>query len=138
VKTLAARRLAARLPAVLLSAGDLARVKQTARRRRRYVAMPSSSSSAAATPPAAASSEETLSSLMVEELRAGDSVDFGVSQMTSARVQDMQRLGYFGGGVARAPGTEEVPEPVTPGFRRQTECEPCTCQDQLFTYTAVT
>jgi hypothetical protein len=36
-----------------------------------------------------------------------------------------------------------VPRPgqvrfVTPGFRRQTECEPCTCQDQLFTYTAVT
>jgi hypothetical protein len=29
-------------------------------------------------------------------------------------------------------------EHVTPGFRRQTECEPCTCQDQLFTYTAVT
>jgi hypothetical protein len=28
--------------------------------------------------------------------------------------------------------------PVTPGFRRQNECEPCTCQDQLFTYTAVT
>jgi hypothetical protein len=26
-------------------------------------------------------------------------------------VQDMQRLGYFGGGVARAPGTKEVPEP---------------------------
>jgi hypothetical protein len=79
--------------------------------------MPSSSSSAAATPPAdssppaAASSEETLSSLMAEELRAGDSVNFGVSRMSSARVQDMQRLGYFGGGVARAPGTEEVPEP---------------------------
>ena len=86
-------------------------MKQTARRRRRYVAMPSSSSSATATPPAAASSEETLSSVMVEELRAGDSVDFGVSRMTSARVEDMQRLGYFGGGVARAPGTEEVPEP---------------------------
>ena len=47
----------------------------------------------------------------VEELRAGDSVEFGVSRMTSARVEDMQRLGYFGGGVARAPGTEEVPEP---------------------------
>ena len=110
-------RLAARLPSLLLFAGDLARVKQTARRRRRYVAMPTSSSSAAATPPAgssppaAASSEETLSSLMVEELRAGDSVEFGVSRMTSARVEDMQRLGYFGGGVARAPGTEEVPEP---------------------------
>jgi hypothetical protein len=28
--------------------------------------------------------------------------------------------------------------PVTPGFRRQTECEPCTCQDQQFTYTTVT
>jgi hypothetical protein len=27
---------------------------------------------------------------------------------------------------------------VTPGFRRQTECEPCMCQDQQFTYTAVT
>jgi hypothetical protein len=27
---------------------------------------------------------------------------------------------------------------VTPSFRRQTECEPCTCQDQQFTYTAVT
>ena len=48
---------------------------------------------------------------MVEELRAGDSVDFGVSRMTSARVEDMHWLGYFGGGVARAPGTEEVPEP---------------------------
>jgi hypothetical protein len=31
--------------------------------------------------------------------------------MSSVRVQDMQRLGYFGGGVARVPGTEEVPEP---------------------------
>jgi hypothetical protein len=27
---------------------------------------------------------------------------------------------------------------VTPSFRRQTECEPCTCQDQQFTYTTVT
>ena len=110
-KTLAARRLAARLPAVLLFAGDLARVKQTARRRRRYVAMPTSSSSAVATPPADASSEETLSTLAAGELRAGDTVDFGVSWMSSVRVQDMQQLGYFGGGVARAPGTEEVPEP---------------------------
>jgi hypothetical protein len=104
-------RLAARLPSLLLFAGDLARVKQTARRRRRYVAMPTSSSSAAATPPADASSEETLSTLAAEELRAGDTVDFGVSRMSSVRVQDMQRLGYFGGGVARVPGTEEVPEP---------------------------
>jgi hypothetical protein len=103
--------LAARLPSLLLFAGDLARVKQTARRRRRYVAMPTSSSSAAATPPADASSEETLSTVAAEELRAGDTVDFGVSRMSSVRVQDMQQLGYFGGGVARVPGAEEVPEP---------------------------
>jgi hypothetical protein len=103
--------LAARLPSLLLLVGDLARVKQTARRRRRYVAMPSSSSSAAATPPAGASSEETLSYVAAKELRAGDTVEFGVSRMSSVRVQDMQQLGYFGGGVARVSGAEEVPEP---------------------------
>jgi hypothetical protein len=27
---------------------------------------------------------------------------------------------------------------VTSGFRRQTECEPCTCQDQKLTYTTIT
>jgi hypothetical protein len=95
---------------LLLFAGDLACVKQTARRRRRYVAMPTSSS-AAATPPADASSEETLSTVAAEELRASDTVDFGASRMSSVRVQDIQQLGYFGSGVARVPGTEEVPEP---------------------------
>jgi hypothetical protein len=103
--------LPARLPSLFLFAGDLARVKQIARRRRRYVAMPTSSSSAAATPPTDVSSEETLSAVAAEALRAGDTVDFGVSRMSSVRVQDMQQLGYFGGGVARVPGTEEVPEP---------------------------
>jgi hypothetical protein len=73
--------------------------------------MPTSSSSVADTPPAAASSEETLSNVAAEELHAGDTVEFGVSRMSSVRVQDMQQLGYFGGGVARVPGTEEVPEP---------------------------
>jgi hypothetical protein len=73
--------------------------------------MPTSSSSAAATPPADASSEGTPSTLVAKELRAGDTVDFGVSRMSSVRVQDMQRLGYFGGGVARVSGTEKVPEP---------------------------
>jgi hypothetical protein len=102
--------LAARLPSLLLLVGDLARVKQTTRRRRRYVAMASSSSSAAATPPTDASSEETLSNVAAEELRAGDTVEFGVSRMSSVRVQDMQQLGYFGGRVARVPGTE-VPKP---------------------------
>jgi hypothetical protein len=101
---------AARLPSLLLLVGDLARVKQTARRRRRYIAMPSSSSSVANTPPAGASSEETLSNVAVEELRAGDIVEFGVSRMSSVRVQDMQQLGYFDGGVARVLGMEEVPE----------------------------
>jgi hypothetical protein len=102
---------AARLLSLLLLIGDLARVKQTARRRRRYVAMSSSSSSVADTPPVGASSEETLSNVAAEELRAGDTVEFGVSRMSSVRVQDMQQLGYFGGGVARVPGTKEVPEP---------------------------
>jgi hypothetical protein len=103
--------LAARLPSLLVLVGDLARVKQTARRRRWYVAMPSSSSSAADTPPAGVSSEETLSNVAAEELCTGDIVEFGVSRMSSVCVQDMQQLGYFGGGVARVPGAEEVPEP---------------------------
>jgi hypothetical protein len=62
-------------------------------------------------PPADASSEETLSHVAAEELRAGDTVEFEVSRMSSVRVQDMQQLGYFGGGVGRVPGAEEVPEP---------------------------
>jgi hypothetical protein len=90
--------------------GDLAHVKQTARRRRRYVAMSSSSSSAVDTPPAGASSEDTLSNMAVEELQPGDAVEFGVSRMSSVHVQDMQQLGYFGSGVGRVPGAEEVPE----------------------------
>jgi hypothetical protein len=100
----------ARLLSLLLLVGDLARVKQTARRRRWYVAMPSSSSYAADTPPTSALSEDTLSNVAVEELRPGDTVEFGTSRMSSVRVQDMQQLGYFGGGVARVPGAEEVPE----------------------------
>jgi hypothetical protein len=27
---------------------------------------------------------------------------------------------------------------LAPGFGRQTECEPCTCQDHKLTYTAIT
>jgi hypothetical protein len=103
--------LAAHLPSLLLLVEDLARVKQTARRRRRYVAMPSSSSSTADTPPAGASFEETLNNVVAEELLTSDTVEFGVSRMSLVRVQDMQQLGYFGGGVARVPGAEEVPEP---------------------------
>jgi hypothetical protein len=101
----------ARLPSLLLFVGDLARVKQTARRRRRYVAMPSSSSSAVTTPTAEASSEDTSGTVAAAELRPGDTVEFSVSRMSSVRVQDMQQLGYFGGGVGRVSGAEEVPEP---------------------------
>jgi hypothetical protein len=73
--------------------------------------MPSSSSSTANTPPADASSEDTLSNVAAEELCPGDTVEFGISWISSVRVQDMQQLGYFGSGVGRVPGAEEVPEP---------------------------
>jgi hypothetical protein len=96
---------------LLLLVGELARVKQTARRRRRYVAMPSSSSSAADTLPAGASSEDTLSNVAAEELHPSDTVEFGVSRISSVRVQDIQQLGYFGSGVGRVPVAEEIPEP---------------------------
>jgi hypothetical protein len=81
--------LASRLPSLLLFVGDLARVKQTARRRRRYVAMSSSSSSAATTPTVEASSDDTSSTVAAAELRPGETVEFGVSRMSSVRVQDM-------------------------------------------------
>jgi hypothetical protein len=46
-----------------------------------------------------------------EELRPGDTMEFGMSRMSSVRVQDMQQLGYFDSGVGCVPGAEEVPEP---------------------------
>jgi hypothetical protein len=103
--------LPARLPSLLLVIGDLARVKQTARRLRQYVAMSSSSSSAANTPLGESSSEDTMSDLAVVELHPGHTVEFSVSRISSVRVQDMQQLGYFGNGVGRVPGAEEIPEP---------------------------
>jgi hypothetical protein len=89
---------------------NLARIKQTARRRQRYIAMSSSSSTASASP-AAPSFEETLSDLAVMELQPGHTVEFGTSRISLVRVLEMQRLGYFGNSVGRAPGAEEVPEP---------------------------
>jgi hypothetical protein len=71
----------------------------------------SSSSSAASASPAVPSSEETLSDLAVMELQPSHTVEFGTSRISSIRVLEMQRLGYFGNGVGRAPGAEEVPEP---------------------------
>jgi hypothetical protein len=62
-------------------------------------------------PLADASSEDTLSNVAAAELHPGDTVEFGVSRISSVRVHDMQQLGYFGSGVGRVPGAEEVPEP---------------------------
>jgi hypothetical protein len=73
--------------------------------------MSSSSSSATNTPPAGASSEDTLSNVAAKELHLGDTVQFGVSWISSVRVQDMQQLGYFGSEVGRVLGVEEVSEP---------------------------
>jgi hypothetical protein len=73
--------------------------------------MPSSSSSAANTPPGKSSSEETMSDLAAVELHPGHTVEFGVSRISSVRMQDMQQLGYFGNGVGRVPGAEEILEP---------------------------
>jgi hypothetical protein len=51
-----------------------------------------------------------LSDLAVAELQPDLTVEFGVSRISSVRVHDMQQLGYFGNGVGRVPGAEEVPE----------------------------
>jgi hypothetical protein len=73
--------------------------------------MSSSSSSAANTSLADLSSEDTLSDLAAAELHPGHTVEFGVSRISSVRVQDMQQLVYFGNDVGRVPAAEEVPEP---------------------------
>jgi hypothetical protein len=70
-----------------------------------------SSSSAANTPLGESSSEGTFSDLAAVELHPGHTVEFGVSRISSVRVQDMQQLGYFGNGVGRVSRAEEIPEP---------------------------
>jgi hypothetical protein len=90
--------------------GILARIKQTVRRRRWYVAM-SSSSPAVSASSAVPSSEDTLSDLAVMELQPSHTVEFGTSRMSSIRVLEMQRLRYFGDGIGRVPGAEEIPKP---------------------------
>ena len=87
-----------------------ARIKQIARCRRWYVTMSSSSLSAASASSATPSSEKTLSHSVVVELQPGHTVEFRTSRIFSGRVLEMQRLGYFGNGVRRAPEAEEVPE----------------------------
>jgi hypothetical protein len=57
------------------------------------------------------SSEKTLNNSAVVELQPGHTVEFGTSRIFLGLVLEMQRLGYFGNGVGRAPGAEDVPEP---------------------------
>jgi hypothetical protein len=45
------------------------------------------------------------------ELQLGHTVEFGVWRISSVRVHDMEGLGYFGNGVGRVPGAEEIPKP---------------------------
>jgi hypothetical protein len=71
----------------------------------------SSSSFAASASSVVSSSEDTLSDLAVMELQPGHTVEFGTSRISSVRVLEIQRLGYFGDGVGRVPGAEEIPEP---------------------------
>jgi hypothetical protein len=52
-----------------------------------------------------------MSDLAAVELIPGHTMEFGVSRIPSVRVQDMQQLGYFGNGVGRVPGAEEIPKP---------------------------
>jgi hypothetical protein len=73
--------------------------------------MSSSSSSAVNTSLGKSSSEETMSDLAVVELHSGHTVEFGVSWISSVRVQDMQLLGYFGNRIGWVPGAEEILEP---------------------------
>jgi hypothetical protein len=73
--------------------------------------MSSSSSSAVNAPSIDSSSKDMLSDLVAVELQPGHMVEFGVSRISSVRVQDVQQLGYFGNGVGRVQGAEEIPEP---------------------------
>jgi hypothetical protein len=73
--------------------------------------MSSSSSSAANASSADSSSKDTLSDLAAMELQPGHTVEFGISRISLVRVQDLEQLGYFGNGVGRILGVEEIPEP---------------------------
>jgi hypothetical protein len=96
-----------------LATGDLACIKQTPRRHRRYVMLSSSSSSSAATASSnVPSSEKTISDpAATVELQPDHTVEFGTSRIYSGCMHEMQRSGYFGNGVGRASGAEDVPEP---------------------------
>jgi hypothetical protein len=58
-----------------------------------------------------ASSSKKSDLAVVVDLQPGHTVEFRTSRIYSGRVLEMQWLGYFGNGVGRAPGVEDVPEP---------------------------
>jgi hypothetical protein len=58
--------------------------------------------------PATPSFEKTLSDSMAVDLQPGHTVEFGTSRIYSGCVLEMPRMGYFGRGVRRAPGAEDV------------------------------
>jgi hypothetical protein len=57
------------------------------------------------------SSEDTLSDLAVMELQPSHTMEFGTSRISSVCMLEMQRLGYFGDGIGRAPGVEDILKP---------------------------
>lgn len=71
----------------------------------------SSSSSSVAASSSTTSPEKTVSdSALFFELLLGHMEEFGMSQISSYRVHEMQRLGILGLAFGCAPGAEEVPE----------------------------
>ena len=52
-----------------------------------------------------------MNDLAVMELQPSHIVEFGTSRISSVRVLELQWLGYFGDGVGRVPGAEDIPKP---------------------------
>jgi hypothetical protein len=51
-----------------------------------------------------------MSDWVATELQLGHTMEFDTSRISSVCVQEMQQLGYFGDGVGRVLGAEEIPE----------------------------
>jgi hypothetical protein len=70
---------------------------------------------------------------------------WAASEREGTRERELPLTGgsHLSGSTGARPGWAELGRlgrwaAVTPDFRRQTECEPCMCQDQQFMYTTVT
>lgn len=91
-----------------LIAGDLARVKQTARRHGWYVILSSSLSSSVVTVSSSMlSSEKTVSDpASVVELLPRYTMEFRISQISLRCMYEMHQLAYFGGIVGHVLGSK--------------------------------